>query len=1147
MLDFRRAIGCLMALGFGACAPQGDERAPSADYVSAFYTGVYALEVGAFDRAASSLERAIAMRPDEPGAWANRGVLRLRRGDYDGAAKDLETARSLMPENRDIAMLQGLVERARGEQDAAIAFFRQAARHGLVKARYALMKEVERRGETGREEAWAQLGALIQQVPHNPALWVERARQASKRGDEEALRTSMEKLGAWAEGWPDAARAHLKLEMTPLRAVFLHNVLLRVPMYRQALNALIVPAERLGDPVFEFLTLNAPSAMASPPDLATHFAREPIAGLGGGDWSVLAPFWSEDRVDALAARASQVRGTDGMSLPFPGLPAANGMLAVDWNNDFALDLALAGAEGFRLFRRSEEGGVEDVTSSIGVGADVTAMPYTGAWGADVEMDGDVDLVLGRSAGPPLVLRNNGDGSFAAREPFGNVDGLTGFVWADSDGDGDPDAAMLDRHGHLIEVVNERAGVFTLGAQNAVNGVALAAGDLDRDGHLERVVLDRKGAVVAVSQGEIRHLVQGDSPVEPAALLIADLDNNGAGDVVCGKRAYLASETAFHVLDVKGRVSGVADRTGDGRLDLLSVSDVGEALQLVNRGDLSYRWQAIRPLGGNAMGDARINALGLGAEVELRSGSLYQKQVATAPVLHFGLGTYTGADVVRIVWPNGMPQVEFDLKANQVVRAVQRLKGSCPWVFAHNGSKMAFVTDFLWRSPLGMRINAQVVAGTAQTEDWVKITGDQLGTHDGGYDIRVTAELWETHFFDWVSLTAVDHPLGTAVFVDERFARVAPRLAVRATTQPRSFAVVTDDRGRDVSNRVRVRDGQYADTFGRGAYQGLTREHYVEVAVGDEAPREGRLYLIAQGWIRPTDSSINVAIGQGEHPRPRGLSLHVFDGAHWRLAHPDLGFPAGKRKTVLIDLSGVFPRDVPRKFRLQTNLEIYWDRLAWAVPLKDSVMGVQSVPLERASLRYRGFSQVATADASSPEVPDYHALGGTSQLWRDLIGYYTRYGDVKPLLSQVDDRYVIANAGDEIQLRFAALPTPKAGQVRDFVLKGDGWVKDGDYNTAFSTTVLPLPAHGVLTYDRPPKALEDDPVFQRHREDWQRFHTRYVTPEWFHRALSRPFHTCGTALSNRQQGDPILGNLTPAHLVEKAGMGRGLSWRRQSRP
>ncbi len=72
----------------------------------------------------------------------------------------------------------------------------------------------------------------------------------------------------------------------------------------------------------------------------------------------------------------------------------------------------------------------------------------------------------------------------------------------------------------------------------------------------------------------------------------------------------------------------------------------------------------------------------------------------------------------------------------------------------------------------------------------------------------------------------------------------------------------DDAGADVTEVVRRLDGRYLDTFGRGAYQGVTRDHYVEVELGDDAPREGPLWLVAHGWIHPTDASINVAISQG---------------------------------------------------------------------------------------------------------------------------------------------------------------------------------------------------------------------------------------------------------------------------------------------
>ena len=82
--------------------------------------------------------------------------------------------------------------------------------------------------------------------------------------------------------------------------------------------------------------------------------------------------------------------------------------------------------------------------------------------------------------------------------------------------------------------------------------------------------------------------------------------------------------------------------------------------------------------------------------------------------------------------------------------------------------------------------------------------------------------------------------------------------------------------------------------------------------------------------------------------------------------------------------------------------------------------------QAADLHYRGFSVIHQANASSPEIPDYNQLAATTQIWRDLEGYYTRYGDVRELLAATDDRYVIMNAGDEMALRFAAPPPPAAG-------------------------------------------------------------------------------------------------------------------------
>jgi hypothetical protein len=414
--------------------------------------------------------------------------------------------------------------------------------------------------------------------------------------------------------------------------------------------------------------------------------------------------------------------------------------------------------------------------------------------------------------------------------------------------------------------------------------------------------------------------------------------------------------------------------------------------------------------------------------------------------------------------------------------------------------MRFVTDFIWRSPLGLRINAQATADVLMTEDWVRIRGDQLAARNGEYDLRITAELWETHFFDLVSLLVVDHPEGTEVFVDERFAVPPPPNAVIVTSPVRELATVRDDGGRDVAEVVRARDDRHLDFAGRGRYQGVTRPHYVEMELPADAPRDGPLWLIGQGWIHPTDSSINVALGQGAHARPDGLSLHVADRTgKFVLARSGLGFPSGKDKTVLLDLSGVFREGAPRKLRLSTNLEIFWDRLGWAAGRPDVRVDPQRMAIRTADLRYRGYSITEQQDASTPERPRY-LLDGVAPRWRDLEGLHTRFGDVRELLLGVDDRYVIMNAGDELRVTFPEAATPPRGMVRDFVLVGDGWVKDGDYNTTASRTVLPLPTHRSARYVQGSGRLEHDPVYRKHRSDFEHYHTRYVSPDAVRDAL-----------------------------------------------
>jgi hypothetical protein len=67
-------------------------------------------------------------------------------------------------------------------------------------------------------------------------------------------------------------------------------------------------------------------------------------------------------------------------------------------------------------------------------------------------------------------------------------------------------------------------------------------------------------------------------------------------------------------------------------------------------------------------------------------------------------------------------------------------------------------------------------------------------------------------------------------------------------------------------------------------------------------------------------------------------------------------------------------------------------------------------------------------------------------------------------------------------------------VRDYIIAGDGWIKDGDYNSTYSRTVQPLPHHDRTTYDNPPGELEDEWVYKKYPDDWQTYQTRYITPK-----------------------------------------------------
>jgi hypothetical protein len=174
------------------------------------------------------------------------------------------------------------------------------------------------------------------------------------------------------------------------------------------------------------------------------------------------------------------------------------------------------------------------------------------------------------------------------------------------------------------------------------------------------------------------------------------------------------------------------------------------------------------------------------------------------------------------------------------------------------------------------------------------------------------------------------------------------------------------------------------------------------------------------------------------------------------------------------------------------MQIYWDQAFVSRDLDSSPVKTTTLAPMSADLHSRGFSRMYRKGGRyGPYWFAYDEVAKESP-WRPITGAFTRFGDVLPLLRNPDDMYVVMGPGDEATIEFdassaTALPP---GWKRDFLLYTDGWIKDSDLNTAFGTTVGPMPFHGVRSYPyEPTDAYPNDSQHQRYLRE---FNTRVVT-------------------------------------------------------
>src|ERR1700693_1703241 len=308
------------------------------DFVSIFYTGLAALQVGDDVRAESKLGQATQMAPGEPAGWADWGILALRQRNFDVAAQRLGAARDLAPKNDHIYYLLGPLESNRGRSAGAIADWRKSVELNPqnLRATYQLAEELERQGDVGGADEFQELLQKILAVqPNNLAALLELSRIAAKRGDATTLRATADRLEKQSADWAPEAKQQLQALQAALagqdtrpaatRTAFLRNVLMRDSTYRQSLSVIKAAAGEEAEPFTHFLRLETPVFAPAAADTALTLETKPLEMVPSDqgaserwDWIGTVSLSSEAAPTVVVANGREVRLGSGAKFAFPG-------------------------------------------------------------------------------------------------------------------------------------------------------------------------------------------------------------------------------------------------------------------------------------------------------------------------------------------------------------------------------------------------------------------------------------------------------------------------------------------------------------------------------------------------------------------------------------------------------------------------------------------------------------------------------------------------------------------------------------------------------------------------------------------------------------------------------------------------------------
>ncbi len=1047
--------------------------------------GVAYMNQQRFADAQKQFEAALKAQPDYALAKLNLGISLLSQQKSEDAKKALQEASEKLPRDPYAWYNLGLVYKDVGEQGKAIAAFQRVSEIAPSEPDAFYFIGYLNTQLQKYDAAIAAFQSALAVFPFHASAEFGLARAYQRKGDTENAREHLQKfqkitaqhLGApFGAGYGDQGKFSL--------AEYSKNGLLKAPA--------AIP-----------VAYAAQAIAAAPSSGACFFDYD-----GDGKPDLLLVSATENGSLHLLHNAGSGKFEDktsgsGLTLTGSGLGCAAG----DFDSDGKTDFAVCMSDGVHLFHNDGAGKFTDVTKSVNIRSEKGCVGLTFV---DYDHDGDLDLYVTAkpgSAANNVMWRNNGNSTFtdvSAETALGTEATGAGVVTSDFNNDRAIDFILAGGAKGASVLLNPREGEFRAlaGIDFAKEGLAPAVGvvsfDFDKDGWMDLAFTHAGTPGISLwrnqdGKGLARVALPELNWKSGAGIAAVDYDNDGWIDLVAagegangGELRLLRNLGAGNWADAtkdagldsvklaKPLAIVAADVAGTGGVDLLVTQTEGAPLLLKNRGAEKNGWMQIDL---KALND---NKSAIGTKVEIFAGSLYQKWEVpgasgylgqSALPIHVGLGREKGADVVRLLWPTGVPQdeIRLDGRKTQTVAELDRRGSSCPVLFSWNGKEYEFIADMIGPGVVGHWV-APGERDVPDPTEYLKVSGKSLQQRDGQLSFRFLEPMEETVYLDQVKLLAIDHPARFDVYPNERFASNPPFPEFRVVPSSNAHPPVGawDDRGNDVLPLLAKRDRKYVTSFEGLPFAGFARLHWIELDLGDWNPRLP-LRLIADGYTDYfTATSMYAADQAGVKVIPPYVEAQDAQGK-WIRVIDDMGFPAGLERTMIADLTGKIATGT-RRIRIVNNLKIYWDAIRIDQTPEQRSVHITEVPLANASLDFLGFPKEIRLTPASDTMYSYAKRSMTGPYAR-AAGNYTRYGDVKSLLRAADDRFVIFSSGEGLKLDFDAksLPALPAGWTRDYFFYADGFEKDMDFYAAHAFTVEPLPKHGLKPYPYQPGA------------------------------------------------------------------------------